>query len=136
MGLEELHSAETESRLEGLLVSSPDLLLEGLTLVGRQLPNEGGTLDLLGGDQDGRLVVFELKRGALTRDAVAQILDYASDLANSDTEQLARLIEENSGRNGIEPIEDFADWYDSRTPIGRRFRQRSPTGRGTMTRTI
>ena len=54
--------------------------MEGLTLVGRQTPTEGGPLDLLGVDADGRLVVFELKRGTLSRDAVAQVVDYASYL--------------------------------------------------------
>ena len=55
--------------------------MNGLTLIGRQVSTDGGTLDLLGIDADGRLVVFELKRGTLTRDAGAQVRDYASDLA-------------------------------------------------------
>ena len=46
-------------------------------------------MDLLGVDQDGRLTVFELKRGILTRDAVAQSLDYASDLEAYEFERLA-----------------------------------------------
>ena len=58
---------ETEKLLEDSLVSSPDMLLEDMILVGRQTPTEGGPLDLLGVDGDGRLVVFELKRGTLTR---------------------------------------------------------------------
>jgi hypothetical protein len=71
--------------------------------------------------------VFELKRGALTRDAVAQVLDYASDLAEKGEEHLARLIETNSGRDGIPVIEDFVDWYgqqypDSDGPLAQRPR--------------
>ena len=62
-------NTETEQVLEDLLVASPDLLMEGLTLIGRQVAAAGGSLDLLGIDADGRLVVFELKRGTLTRDA-------------------------------------------------------------------
>lgn len=114
--LEELHDTETEKRLEDLLVESPDVLLPGLTLVGRQLPTEGGPLDLLGVDTDGRLVLFELKRGMLTREAVAQILDYASYLAEQNAEDLARLVEQNSGRNGIQSIEDFQEWYQAEFP--------------------
>ena len=79
--VESVDNTETEQDLEDLLVASPDLLMEGLTLIGRQVATAGGPLDLLGIDADGRLVVFELKRGTLTRDAVAQALDYASDLA-------------------------------------------------------
>src|SRR5712675_902909 len=72
---------KTEEMLEGILVKLPDLLFEELTLVGRQVETAGGPLDLLGVDEEGRLVVFELKRGTLTRDAVAQVIDYASYLA-------------------------------------------------------
>ena len=73
-------------------------------------------LDLLGVDQNGRLTVFELKRGTLTRDAVAQSLDYASDLEAYEFERLARLVHEYSGRLGIDKIEDFQDWYSQEYP--------------------
>lgn len=90
--------------------------MDGLSIVARQLPTDGGPLDLVGVDDDGRLVVFELKRGVLTRDAVAQVVDYASDLARMEPEALARLIEENSGKRGVEPIEDFNDWFAREYP--------------------
>ena len=114
--LAELSNAETEQRLESLFVSSPDVLLPGLTLIGRQVPTDGGPLDLIGIDDDGRLVLFELKRGALTREAVAQILDYASELDGRTPEDFASLIERSSGRNGIQRIDDFLDWYQREFP--------------------
>ena len=97
----------TESLLEETLVRNPDLLIPGLRLVGRQTPTDGGPLDLLGVDEDGRLVVFELKRGTLSRDAVAQIIDYASDLDAKNDVALAEHIAANSGVGGIDRIEDF-----------------------------
>ena len=97
--------------LEDVLVENPGLLLEDLILVGRQTPTEGGPLDLLGVDGDGRLVVFELKRGTLSREAVAQVIDYASYLDNLDLTDLAEHISENSGKHGIDKIDDFPDWY-------------------------
>lgn len=109
-------NSETEALLETLCVGSPDLLMNGLTLIGRQLPTGSGPLDLLGVDEDGRLVVFELKRGVLYRESVAQVLDYASQLAEMDADVLAKLIETNSGQNGIEPIADFRDWYSQEFP--------------------
>ncbi len=109
-------SEETERLLEELLVHTPNLLGPGLALVGRQLETDGGPLDLLGVDQEGRLVVFELKRGVLTREAVAQVIDYASDLAEMEENRLARLIEQGSGHLGIAAIEDFADWYARERP--------------------
>ena len=85
---------ESELLLEDVLVENPGLLLEDLILVGRQTPTEGGPLDLLGVDGDGRLVVFELKRGTLSREAVAQVIDYASYLDNLDLTDLAEHISE------------------------------------------
>ena len=105
---------ESEQGLEDTLVENPNLLMEGLTLVGRQTPTEGGPLDLLGVDGDGRLVVFELKRGTLSRDAVAQIVDYASYLDDLDLDTLAAHISERSGMDGIDKIEDLREWYDVR----------------------
>jgi len=104
---------ESESGFEDILVNNPDLLMEGLTLVGRQTPTEGGPLDLLGVDEYGRLVVFELKRGTLSRDAVAQVIDYASYLYAMDLTDLANHISERSGAGGIEEIENFEEWYDN-----------------------
>ena len=54
---------ETEGLLEDILTANPDMLEDGLQLVGRQTSTAGGPLDLLGVDTDGRLVVYELKRG-------------------------------------------------------------------------
>ena len=106
---------DTESLLEETLVRNPDLLIPGLRLVGRQTPTDGGPLDLLGVDEDGRLVVFELKRGTLSRDAVAQIIDYASDLDAKNDVALAEHIAANSGVGGIERIDDFEEWYGENT---------------------
>ena len=109
--LESKGEMDTEKLLEDTLVKNPNLLMPGLTLVGRQTPTEGGPLDLLGVDRNGRLVVFELKPGDLYRDAVAQIIDYASALDGMDPDALAEHISERSGTGGIEKIEDFEQRY-------------------------
>ena len=83
---------ETEEMLEAVLVANPNMLMPGLTLVGRQVPVETGYIDLLGIDEDGRLVVFELKREKLTRAAVAQILDYCTYLETLSDSELAILL--------------------------------------------
>ena len=89
--------------------------MEGLTLVGRQTPTEGGPLDLLGVDEDGRLVVYELKRGTLSRDAVAQVIDYASFLQSKPDDDLAKYVSDRSGAHGTTRIEDFDEWYDTKS---------------------
>ena len=95
--LDTARQTESEALLEDILTRNPDMLEEGLQLVGRQTGTAGGPLDLLGVDRDGRLVVFELKRGTLNRDAVAQVIDYASYLDAMDLDSLYRHVAERSG---------------------------------------
>ena len=102
---------ETEEMLEDVLVKNPDMLMRGLTLIGRQVPVGSGYVDLLGIDGDGRLVVFELKREKLTRDAVAQVLDYCTWLETLADSEIAMLIAEESGKRGTRKIADFEEWY-------------------------
>ena len=109
---------ETEGLLEDILTANPDMLEEGLQLVGRQTSTAGGPLDLLGVDTDGRLVVYELKRGTLNRDAVAQVIDYASALNAADTEILSLHIAGQSRNARAEPINDFEQWYNDNWPEG------------------
>lgn len=101
----------TELALEDLLVRNPEMLEADLQLVGRQTPTETGWLDLLAVDRDGRLVVYELKRGTLVREAMTQVLDYASYLDSMSIADLAEHIAERSGNDGIQGIEDFEQWY-------------------------
>ena len=56
------------------------------------------------------------KRGTLTRDAVAQVIDYVSFLHELDAEALSTHVETNSGRNGIQRIDDFRAWYQENFP--------------------
>ena len=109
--LEEAGRTGTEAVLEDILVENPAMLMPGLELVGRQVQTANGPLDLLGVDSEGRLVLFELKRGTLRRKAVAQAVDYASWLDSLDNDGLYALIGENSGRRGIGGIENFEEWY-------------------------
>ena len=102
---------ETEGSLEDALVKNPDMLMRGLKLVGRQMPTDNGVLDLLGVDENGTLVVFELKRKKPTREAVAQAIDYCSYLESLSEEKLAEMIAEHSGKNGIDTINNFDAWY-------------------------
>ncbi len=120
--LDRADKVDTEERLEDILASNPTMLMRGLTLVGRQVPTGAGQIDLLGIDEEGRLTVFELKREKLTRDAVAQILDYCSFLESLSDSELGTLISEQSGKHGFKKIADFQEWYasqagESLTPV-------------------
>ena len=112
-GAEPLHTVggtDSERLLEDTLVNSPDMLDEELQLVGRQLRTASGPLDLLGVDGNGRLVVFELKRGPLQRDSVAQIIDYASYLDNLGDGELLEILTRSAKSH---EIENFGEWYAS-----------------------
>lgn len=102
-----------EKNLEDILTANPKMLMPELKLVGRQVQVERGIIDLLGIDDKGRLTVFELKREKLARKAVAQVLDYGSYLESLPEPQLATLIAEESGKNGVDEITDFEEWYAS-----------------------
>ena len=109
--LSPLKQMPTELEFEELLVANPEMLEPGLRLIGRQTPTQTGWLDLLAVDTDGRLVVFELKRGMFAREAVTQVLDYASGLDGMSTAELAEHVSRQSGEGGIEQIDDFEQWY-------------------------
>ena len=66
--------------------------------------------------------MFELKKGTLTRDAVSQVIDYCSFLESLDADKLKELIAAHSGKDGVDPIADFEDWYGERTAGSRWMR--------------
>jgi hypothetical protein len=81
-----LQAAEVaaERDLEEWIERDPALLERGLVIVGRQIRLEGGPLDLLALDPQGRWVLIEIKRERLRREVIAQAIDYASCLYQLD----------------------------------------------------
>ena len=84
-----------EKDFEDWIAADPSLLQEGLTIIGRQLRVVGGIIDLLALDLQGRWVVIELKRSKLTRDVLAQALDYASSIDQMSDTELRNLLRPN-----------------------------------------
>jgi hypothetical protein len=82
-----------EKSLEDWIAEDPSLLQAGLVVVGRQIDLEGGRLDLLAIDPQGRWTIIEIKRGVLRRETIAQVLDYASCLAALPADELRAKIE-------------------------------------------
>jgi hypothetical protein len=77
--------------LERWIESNPSIIGPDLTIIGKQVLTKSGPLDLLAIDKGGNLVVVELKRGALPRDALAQAVDYASDIADWSLEKVSEV---------------------------------------------
>jgi len=82
-----------EERIENWLENDISMISTNLLVIGRQIKTVYGKyLDLLCIDDEGDLVIVELKRDKTPRDVTAQILDYASwvkDLSNKEITDIA-----------------------------------------------
>jgi hypothetical protein len=92
---------ELEKSLEDWIAEDPSLLQAGLVIVGRQIDLEGGRLDLLAIDPQGRWTIIEIQRGALRRETIAQVLDYASCIAAIPADELREKIEPYLCRHNV-----------------------------------
>ena len=80
-----------EYDLEKWLVSNPELIGTDIILIGEQVNTKSGPIDLLGIDKSGNTVIIEIKRSELPREALAQAIDYASDVAGWTAEKLSEV---------------------------------------------
>jgi Holliday junction resolvase-like predicted endonuclease len=103
-------SINLEKDLEGWIEKDPALLQRGLTIVGRQFHTEGGPIDLLGLDPQGRWCVIELKAGQVLREAIAQAIDYASCIASMPAENLRARVDSYLKHHG-RSADKLADSY-------------------------
>ncbi|PAP75292.1 endonuclease NucS domain-containing protein [Rubrivirga marina] len=104
-----------ESRLEDVLASDLSVLDPGLLLVGRQITTAfGGFVDLLAIDEEGDLVVVELKRDRTPREVVGQVLDYGSWAEGLTYEDVAALFADNNGGEDFEAA--FAERFGAGPP--------------------
>lgn len=65
-----------ESEIESAITANPEILDEGLELIGNQYSTSVGYVDILCRDRKGDLVVIELKRGRGSYNVVGQIQKY------------------------------------------------------------
>ena len=116
----ELEPRETSLKIEGRtepydlepwLESDPSVIGDAIVLIGRQVKTKSGKIDLLGIDRDGNLVIIELKRDELPRDALAQAIDYASDVASWTVEEINDICSKYTKGRSLEELfnESFSD---------------------------
>lgn len=68
-----------ETRIESWLREDISILSDTLLVIGGQIKTDfGGVIDLLCLDQNGDVVIGELKRDKTPREITARVLDYAS----------------------------------------------------------
>jgi len=85
--------------LEQWIKSNPAVLGDDILLIGEQVQTSTGVMDFLGVDSSGNTVIVELKRDKLPRDVLAQIIDYASDVADWDMERFRMECSKYTGQS-------------------------------------
>jgi endonuclease NucS-like protein len=85
------HGRTENYDLESWIATDPSILRPGLKIIGRQVMTRSGPLDLLAIDRSGDLYVIELKRDRLPREALAQAIDYASDIQSWPVERISEV---------------------------------------------
>ncbi len=96
--------------LEEWIASNPSIISPDIVVIGRQTLTKSGPLDLLAIDKQGNIVIVELKRDALPREALVQAIDYASDVAEWSVEKLSEICTKYTGKSLEEQlIENFPD---------------------------
>jgi len=98
--------------LEKWIKSNPEILGEDILIIGEQVMTKRGPLDFLGIDKSGNLIVIELKRDQLHREALAQAVDYTSDIASWDFEKLDIECKNYTGKNIVECLSETFDLDD------------------------
>jgi Endonuclease NucS len=89
--------------LERWIKSNPEILGDDIAVIGEQVLTKSGPLDFLGIDNNGNLVIVELKRDTVAREALTQALDYASDLATWEIDKVSEVCLAFTGQS----LEDF-----------------------------
>lgn len=90
---------DNEDQLQEWIARDPRLIGMDVLVLGREVYTDfGGRIDILGLDRDGNLVVIECKRDLTPRDVVAQILDYASWVANLNTRDVHNIAQQKTGK--------------------------------------
>src|SRR5262245_19610914 len=69
---------DSEKRLEEWLAQDLSLLGRDLLFIARQVATPAGRIDILAMDENGVMVVIELKKDKTPREVVAQVLEYGS----------------------------------------------------------
>jgi len=96
-------SGDMEKDLEKWIKEYPIVLGQDMLIIGEQTQTKSGPLDFLGIDKSGNLIIIELKRGKIPREALAQAIDYVSDVASWDLDKINEICFKYIG----ETLEDY-----------------------------
>lgn len=85
-------STRYENELEEILASNPEILGDDIAIIGRQVGTDFGPLDLLAINEDGDLVVIELKRDQPPRNVISQVLEYGAWVSKLTEDEIERIL--------------------------------------------
>lgn len=92
----------TEEDVQKALLTNPELIEEGFTPLSREMGLEdAGFLDILGEDRKGNLVIVEIKRNAVGKEAVFQLKRYIEATKKRTERPLRGIIAAPNLRKGI-----------------------------------
>lgn len=95
-------SLGSEAMLEQMITEDLGILSNRWMLIGRQVrTSHGGIVDLLALNQDGQIIVIELKKALTPRDVVAQALDYASWVQKLEAAEVVKIYNSFSGGKSL-----------------------------------
>ena len=73
-----------EKYFEDIICKYPELIEEGLTLIGRQVTLYGSRMDILFEDKFKRKLIIELKAGPIKDEHIGQILTYEGIIISAE----------------------------------------------------
>lgn len=101
-----------EERIHQWIEKDISIILPNAILIGSKIKTDHGKeLDLLAIDENGDLVVIELKRGMTPREVTAQTLDYASWTATLTTDDINEILSKRGEKRSI--LELLSEEFDN-----------------------
>lgn len=101
---------DMEKAIENWIMKDIKILSENLIIIGNQIQTSpGGIIDVLCMDQNGDIVIVELKRDKTPRDVTSQVLDYASWVSDLTTEEILDLCKQKYGS-----VDKFKEEFEKR----------------------
>jgi restriction system protein len=95
-------SVSLERNLRDYLAENPNILENGLQLVGKEYPTDAGNIDILFKDKDGGYVVVETKKGRESDKVVGQILRYIGWVKKNKSPKVRGIIVTHSSDSNLE----------------------------------
>lgn len=107
---------DVEKRIEDWIEKDISIVSNDLLIIGRQVSTDfGGLIDILCLDQNGDVVIVELKRDKTPREITAQLLDYASWIKKLSHDRITDIANQYLRDNG--PLEKaFREKFDEEIP--------------------